>query len=87
MYVTIKLMNSFDYPFLLYFVYLWSLLWKGLALWRAVKAGQKNWFIALLVLNTAGIAEIIYLFGFAKNKLTIAEMKSWITTSRSTKKS
>ena len=28
MYVTIKLMNSFDYPFLLYFVYLWSLLWK-----------------------------------------------------------
>lgn len=41
---------------------LWSLLWKGLALWRAAKRGDMWWFIAFLVLNTLGILEIIYLF-------------------------
>lgn len=41
----------------------WSLVWKGLALWRAgAVRHDKRWFIALLILNTAGILEIIYLF-------------------------
>ena len=56
----------------------WSILWKGLALWRAAQNTQKNWFIALLVLNTVGILEIVYLFKFAKNKLTLEELKSII---------
>lgn len=56
----------------------WSILWKGLALWRAAKQDQKNWFIALLILNTVGILEIVYLFKFAKNKLTLEELKSII---------
>ena len=41
---------------------LWSLPWKGVALWRAAKRDEKGWFIALLILNTAAILEIIYLF-------------------------
>lgn len=56
----------------------WSILWKGLALWRAAKQDQKNWFIALLILNTLGVLEIVYLFKFAKNKLTLEELKSII---------
>lgn len=44
----------------------WSLVWKGLALWRSARLGQKNWFIALLLLNTVGILEIIYLFYLTK---------------------
>jgi len=56
----------------------WSLFWKGIALWRASDTKQKNWFIALLVINTVGILEIVYLFKFAQNKLTIKEIKSWI---------
>ena len=40
---------------------LWSLVWKGLALWRAAQLKQKGWFIALLIINTAGILDIIYL--------------------------
>jgi methionyl-tRNA synthetase len=40
---------------------LWSLFWKGLALWRAAKNNSTVWFIILLVLNTAGIVEILYL--------------------------
>ena len=45
---------------------LWSLVWKGLALWHASRNGQPWWFLALLLINTLGILEIVYLFGFAK---------------------
>lgn len=64
--------------FFLFVVYLWSILWKGLALWRSAVGNQKYWFIAVLFLNTLGILEIIFLFKFAKKKLTLQEMKSWI---------
>jgi len=39
----------------------WSLLWKGLALWHASKRDEKLWFAGLLVVNTMGILEILYL--------------------------
>lgn len=39
----------------------WSVLWKGFALWHAARNGQRNWFIALLVVNTVGILEMVYL--------------------------
>lgn len=39
----------------------WELIWKGLALWRAAKLGQKYWYVVLLVLNTAGVLPILYL--------------------------
>ncbi len=51
-------------------VIVWSLLWKGLALWRAAKRGDTWWFIAFLVINTAGILEIIYLFVVTGAKLS-----------------
>ncbi len=41
---------------------LWSLVWKGLALWHSARRGQYWWFLILLVVNTLGILEIIYLF-------------------------
>jgi hypothetical protein len=47
---------------------LWSVFWKGLALWHSAQRGKPWWFLACLVLNTAGILEIVYLFGFAKLK-------------------
>lgn len=59
-------------------IFLWQLAWKGVALWRAAKLGQKNWFIAMLVVSSIGILEIIYLFAFAKEKLTLEEIKSWL---------
>ena len=42
-------------------ILVWSLIWKGLALWRAARRQDKVWYVILLVLNTVGIAEIIYL--------------------------
>jgi len=48
----------------------WSLLWKGLAFWRAAKRGDKWWFIAFLIINTLGILEIIYLFAVTGAKIS-----------------
>ena len=42
-------------------VVIWELVWKGLALWRAGRNNHPGWFVALLLLNTAGILPIIYL--------------------------
>ncbi len=47
---------------------IWSIVWKGLALWRSSKKDQKYWFIALLVLNTIGLLEIAYIVYFSKLK-------------------
>jgi len=52
----------------LYLVLLWTLPWKGVALWRAAKNSQKKWFIALLGVNTLAVLEIIYIFYFSKPK-------------------
>lgn len=46
----------------------WSLVWKGIALWKAARAGSKPWFIVLLIVNTVGILEIIYIFVINKKK-------------------
>lgn len=49
-------------------IIIWSLIWKGFALWRAARNESKPWFIAILVVNTLGILEILYLFVFGKKK-------------------
>jgi hypothetical protein len=54
-------------PFIIVFV-VWSLFWKGLALWHSARRREPIWFIVLLLVNTLGILEIIYLFAFAKIK-------------------
>jgi uncharacterized protein (DUF983 family) len=41
---------------------IWSTIWKGLALWRAAKRNSRIWYVILLVFNTLGILEIIYLY-------------------------
>jgi methionyl-tRNA synthetase len=46
----------------------WSLIWKGFALWRSANNKSKPWFVAILILNTFGILEILYLFVFGKKK-------------------
>jgi hypothetical protein len=45
---------------------IWSLVWKGLALWKAARNGSKPWFVVLLIVNTLGILEILYIYVFSK---------------------
>ncbi len=47
---------------------IWTICWKGIALWKAARNGSEPWFIALLILNTIGILEIIYIFFFSNKK-------------------
>lgn len=43
-----------------------DLIFKGFALWKAAKNGQRNWFIILLLINTVGILPLIYMRYFQK---------------------
>jgi methionyl-tRNA synthetase len=39
---------------------------KGYSLWHAAKRNEKWWFVAILILNTIGILELIYLIFIVK---------------------
>lgn len=45
---------------------LWSLPWKGVALWKAAEKKSKGWFISLLLINTVGFLDALYIFYFSK---------------------
>jgi hypothetical protein len=40
---------------------IWDIIAKGFALWHAAKKNQRNWYIALLIVNSAGILPVIYI--------------------------
>lgn len=64
-----------SFAFLLVPFMLWSFVWKGWALWRAAKNDSKPWFIVLLLVNTLGILEILYIFVFGKAKAKSSRKK------------
>ncbi|MFZ3074128.1 MAG: DUF5652 family protein [Minisyncoccales bacterium] len=49
-------------------IVVWSLAWKGAALWKAARNNQLYWFTALMLVNTVGILEIIYIYVFTKKR-------------------
>jgi len=54
----------------IFLILLWTLPWKGIALWRAAGNKHRWWFIAIFLVNTLAIMEIIYIFGFSKKQET-----------------
>lgn len=46
----------------------WTIPWKGLALWKCAKNSQKIWFMIFMVVNTLGILEILYLTLWQKKR-------------------
>jgi len=56
-------------PILFVLLIIWSLIWKGMALWKSARRGEKVWFVALLIVNTAGILDILYLYVFSNDKV------------------
>lgn len=52
--------NNTQYIYPIY--YIWSAIWKGLALWKAAKKDSKIWFALIFVFNTMGLLEILYIF-------------------------
>ena len=67
-------------PIILAVLIIWAFIWKGLALWNAAKNEEKYWFVAVLILNTVGILEILYLFVFSKQKWNINKVKKFIAS-------
>ncbi|HRY31268.1 MAG TPA: DUF5652 family protein [Candidatus Paceibacterota bacterium] len=49
-------------------ILIWVLAWKGKALWIAAKKDSIKWFVALLVFQTMGILDILYIFFFSKDR-------------------
>lgn len=47
-------------------ILIWSLIWKGFALWKSAKKDHKIWFVILLIVNSVGILEILYIYYFSK---------------------
>ncbi|KKU70731.1 MAG: Membrane protein [Parcubacteria group bacterium GW2011_GWA2_47_21] len=51
---------------LLMVLMVWTIPWKGWALWKAAKLNDKWWFVALLLIQTVAILDILYIFIFSK---------------------
>lgn len=53
----------------------WVLAWKGFALWKAARLRQPVWFVVILLINTMGILEILYIFVFSQFGFDHLKMK------------
>ena len=58
-----------NHSWVIVLVLLWTLPWKAAALWRSARRAQLGWFLTMLVLNTLGILEIIYLAFFSNEEV------------------
>lgn len=47
---------------------IWTMVWKGIALWKAGRQNDKTWFIVLFLVSTVGILDIIYYYHISKRK-------------------
>lgn len=54
------------HPAIFIVLLVWSMIWKGIALWHSGRNNQLGWFVVLFVINTVGILEIVYLAFFQK---------------------
>jgi hypothetical protein len=79
-----QLSSYFSNNWIIFPLLIWTLFWKGYSLWTAVKNDHKKWFVAILIFNTFGILEIIYIFYVAKKKF--GDIKEVLTESLSDKK-
>lgn len=65
MFDALTFLNQIPKPLMIILV-LWSLFWKGRALWKSSRNNQKYWFVVLLFVNTMGILEIAYIYFFSR---------------------
>jgi len=55
-----------QHSWIMVLIILWSIPWKGVALWKSAKNSHLGWFIALLIINSLAILDILYIFIFSK---------------------
>lgn len=47
---------------------IWSGVWKAIALWKSARNNHLGWFIALCIINTLGVLEILYIYIWSKKE-------------------
>ena len=57
-------------------ILVWTIPWKGSALWLAARNNSVWWFVILLLVNTIAILDIIYIFAFGRPALKQREAES-----------
>ena len=72
--------------FLIALIFIWTLVWKGFALWKSARKGSPVWFVVFLLINTVGILPILYIYVFSKMKLDKINLKSKKPVKKVTKK-
>ena len=55
-----------EHTWIIIIILFWTLPWKAAALWRSARRGHIGWFLTILLLNTLGILDILYIFVFGK---------------------
>jgi hypothetical protein len=74
---------------LLIILLIWTLFWKAAALWKSARLNQPVWFILLLLINTFGILEIVYIFLISRidmNNYSKSQIRSSKKVTRSKRK-
>jgi len=76
-YTGFNVQNDFNPKIIIIIVLLglWTIPWKGVALWKASQNKSKIWFVVLLLVNTLGVLEIIYISFLSKNRDLISQEK------------
>ena len=55
---------------------IWETFWKLIGLWKAAKAGEKLWFVAIFVINFFGLVPIFYLWRTKQLEAVFRDIKS-----------
>lgn len=73
-----QLIQFLSQPQLILPFIIWSVFWKGWALWKSAGKRQLIWFIILLLFNTLGLLEIAYIFYLNKWGLDNGKLLSFL---------
>ncbi|MDD5147445.1 MAG: DUF5652 family protein [Candidatus Daviesbacteria bacterium] len=46
----------------IFLLIVWEASWKGVALWKSAKRGDRLWFVAMFLINFFGLIPIFYLW-------------------------
>lgn len=49
-------------------IIVWGLAWKAASLWTAARNNSKPWFATLLLSNTLGVLDAVYIFGVSRGR-------------------
>lgn len=73
-----QMMQFLSQPGLILPFIIWSVFWKGMALWKSANKRQLTWFIILLLFNSLGLLEIAYIFYLNKWDLDNGKLLSFL---------